>query len=124
MTNWIPFFQWFVDLNGEAKAVIAILLAIGIYFGMMQHNTKQELDALQTLYNTDNKECSKEVAKVTEFYRVQLDSSNVKWQNKYNGYRDKVENENKILTKEWERKYENLSERFDRYQHNNINKNK
>ena len=119
MIQWIPFFQWFIDLNGEAKAVIAILLGLVVYFGIINYNKNQELDELQKLVLSDSKECSKEVKKVTDIYQLQIQELNDKWQTLYNDYRDKVETENKVLTKEWERKYEILSERFDRYQQNN-----
>lgn len=107
--------KWFVDLNTQAKAVIAILCMIIIAVCYNNYNLNDEIkaeriryDTLTDKYTNGSKDCKK----------IQ-DSVNAVWFNKYEDYRNLREAELKALTKQWEARYNNINKKITIYERNN-----
>ena len=104
--------KWFVDLNAEAKAVIAILcltvIAVGYFNYQLNQDIKEErlrYDVLSDKYANGSKDCSKEIDKITAV-----------WTEKYDNYRNLREDELKALTKAWEDRYNEINKKITRYE--------
>lgn len=113
-TNQFALLKWFVGLNGQAKAVIALLCLAIMFLIYRNYSLGEDIakeriryDNLSDKYNSNTKDC-KEVQ----------DSLNMVWFQKYDDYRTKREEELKEITKEWQGKYNSLSKKINEYENN------
>ena len=112
MEQGFSILKWFVDLNAEAKAVIAIMALIIVAFGYSNYTLNQEVkeeriryDTLSDKYANGSKDCGKDIEKITAI-----------WTEKYDNYRNLREAELKALTKAWEDRYNEINRKITRYE--------
>lgn len=112
VTESVHFFKWWVDLNVQAKTVIALLTMIIlflIYYAFSANteinNERKRYDDLSDKYQTVAQDCKK----------VQ-DSINAVWFAKYDDYRTKREAELLELSLAWEAKYDAINNKIARYE--------
>ena len=104
--------KWFVDLNSQAKAVIAILSLIICTFAYSNYRFNSEIvterlryDKLSDKYANSSKNC-----------KAEQDSLNMIWFNKYEDYRNLREAELKALTQAWEERYNIINKKITQYE--------
>lgn len=104
--------KWFVELNSQAKAVIAILCLIVCVVVYRNYTLNLEIvterlryDKLSDKYTNSSKDC-----------KTEQDSLNMIWFNKYEAYRNLREVELKALTQAWEERYNNINKKITEYE--------
>lgn len=111
----VDVFKWFVELNAQGKAVIAILsiiICVSIYnnyqININLANERIRYDTLSDKYANNTKDC-----------KTEQDSINMIWYNKYEDYRNRREKELKEITKLWEDRYNKLNLKITKYEKSN-----
>lgn len=111
-TEGIAFFKWWVDLNAQAKTVIALMSMIIIFLIYYAFSANAEInqeriryDKLSDKYTNSTKDC-----------KTVQDSVNAAWFKKYDDYRTKREAELNELSKAWEGKYDAINRKIGKYE--------
>ena len=97
--------KWIIDLP-PVKAVNAILFILVIYFGWSNFTTQIENSVLQNEKNTANIDCVTKITLANIENQDKLTLQTKEYQERYDRYRDKVEQDNLETIRLWKLKYE------------------
>lgn len=108
-------FKWFIELNKEAKVVVALLSFVTIGVLYQNHSLNSSIDAERLRYDVLND-------KYTNSYKycnIEKDSLNAIWTRKYEAYRNLKDEESKELNKTLELRYNKLELKLEEYEKSN-----
>lgn len=114
MENWTGLFKWVIELSGEAKLVIALLLGLNIYFGITSYSVNEKYDILSDKYNVEAKDCQDRITKREEIWQNRMTIAVESNQKILNDYRDKTESNTKVLNDEIQAKLNEANAKNDR----------
>lgn len=114
LSNAFGIFKYWINLNGQAKAVIALLTVVILFLGYRNHQLSQDVENQRIKYD-----------KLQEQFIKEKDKTNVSNKNLYDqfdqkleDYRTKRDKEVDQLLNDYKTKVERLENKIERYEKN------
>lgn len=108
MELWANLYKWVVELAGETKLAIAILLALVIFFGYTTFNISNKHDALMEKYTLQVDKNGETTKQLDNQCNARVDTINARWEKKHELYRARVDEDTRALVQEIKKKNDAL----------------